>query len=264
MGARSQGHRSNPPPPRSGPLGWGGRMGMWVMLGPRSRSHVGWLSCSAPTAPLFAASFGSPPAPSVRSPGAGLRVPRAHGDAIERGARGGVDGDRPGRGRVDHPGPAHEGERGAPGPAQPSRLGDTRGSAGARPGHSGGVSGRAGTATRARRNLEPAQDGSDRGGAARVPVKAFGTGRPRRRIVRAKWRKRRWRTRCATRSRRPTGAPTCSSAGAGSWTIGQRTLLMKAPAANPKARWTLGSADMRIRPQLASLADRLDDVGTPT
>ncbi len=36
----SKGHRSNPPPPRSGPRGWGGRGRIRVMLRSRSRSHV--------------------------------------------------------------------------------------------------------------------------------------------------------------------------------------------------------------------------------
>ena len=43
-GRRDKAHRSNPPPPRSGPLGRGGR-GMGMMIpGPRSSSRVSWRS----------------------------------------------------------------------------------------------------------------------------------------------------------------------------------------------------------------------------
>ena len=50
-----------------------------------------------------------------------------------------------------------------------------------------------------------------------------GTGRPRRRIIPERSWRRRWHTRSATRSRRPAGARTCSSAGAGSWRTGLLT-----------------------------------------
>ena len=40
---------------------------------------------------------------------AGVRVPGADGDTLRRNPRGALDGDRSGRGGVDHPGPTHEG-----------------------------------------------------------------------------------------------------------------------------------------------------------
>ena len=45
---------------------------------------------------------------------AGVRVPGPDGDTLRRGPWGALDGDRPGREDVDHPGPTHEGESGAP------------------------------------------------------------------------------------------------------------------------------------------------------
>ena len=42
--SRTRAHRSNPPPPRSGPWGRGGRGTGMTMLGPFSRSRVSWRS----------------------------------------------------------------------------------------------------------------------------------------------------------------------------------------------------------------------------
>ena len=47
------------------------------------------------------------------------------------------------------------------------------------------------------------------------------TGRRRRRIIRARWPRRHWRTSSETRSRPHTGSRTCSNLGAGSWTTGR-------------------------------------------
>ena len=53
--------------------------------------------------------------------------------------------------------------------------------------------------------------------------RAFGTGRPKRPITLARWRRLPWRTRSTARSRRPTGVRTCSSGGVGSWMTGPPT-----------------------------------------
>ena len=63
----------------------------------------------------------------------------------------------------------------------------------------------------------------DRGRATRFSLKLPGTGRPRRRIIPARSSKRLSRMWYRTGSRRPTGAQTCSSADASSWTTGQPT-----------------------------------------
>ena len=107
---------------------------------------------------------------------ASLRVPRADGDALRRGPGSRVDGDRPGRGRVDHPGRAHEGEPRAPRPAQPSSAGDSRGGALARSGQPARVSERARQAAREYVVVGPAQGAEDRGRATRVPVVVPGLG----------------------------------------------------------------------------------------
>ena len=83
-----------------------------------------------------------------------------------RGA--GVDGDRPGRGRVDHPGATHEGEPRAPGPAVLSRSGDPRGDADARSRQPARVSGRAPKAIREHGAVGTARGVEDRGRAARL------------------------------------------------------------------------------------------------
>ena len=153
---------------------------------------------------------------------AGLRVPGADGGTLRRGPRGALDGDRPGRGCVDHPGPTHEGEPRAPGPALLSRSGDPRGSADARSRQPARVSGRTPKATGEHGAVGTARGVEGRGRAARLPVEPFATGRPRRRSIHAKWRRRRLHTRSATRSRPPIGARTCSTADAGSWTTGLR------------------------------------------
>ena len=81
---------------------------------------------------------------------AGLRAAGADGGTLREVRGGGLDGDRPRRGRVEHPGRAHEGESRAPGPAVPSCLGGPGGGARALSQQSAGVSehggeGRSGT-----------------------------------------------------------------------------------------------------------------------
>ena len=99
-----------------------------------------------------------------------FEFPGADGGTLRRGPRGGLDGDGPRRGRVEHPGPAHEGESRAPGPAVPSWLGDPGGGAGALSQQSAGISERRGKADREHGDVGTAQGVEDRGGAARLPV----------------------------------------------------------------------------------------------
>ena len=65
---------------------------------------------------------------------------------------------------------------------------------------------------------------------------AFEIGRPKRRITPARWRRLRWRTRSAARSRRPTAGRTCSSAGAGSWMTGPATWPARVKGRRPQQR----------------------------
>ena len=71
---------------------------------------------------------------------AGIRAARADGDPLRRGPGGRVDGDRPERWGVDHPGRALEDEPRAPDSAQSPCVGDPRRGAGARSRKSAGVS----------------------------------------------------------------------------------------------------------------------------
>ena len=123
-------------------------------------------------------------------------------------------GDRSGGGCVDHSGWAHEGEPRAPGASVRACVGGSRGGAKAGSRQSAGVSQRGGKATGEHGDVGVAQGVGNRGRAARLPVELPGTGRPRKRIILERWRRRRWRTRSATRSRPPIGGRTCSSAGA--------------------------------------------------
>ena len=122
----------------------------------------------------------------------------------------------PGRGRVDHPGLAHEGESRAPGPAQSSCAGDSRGGACARSRQPAGVSEPARKAARRHRIVQTTQDGEDCCRAARVPVEFSGLGRPKRRTIPRRSSRRPWPMWSGTRSRQPTCARTCSIGGAGS------------------------------------------------
>ena len=85
------------------------------------------------------------------------------------------------------------------------------------------VSERKGQADREHDAVGTAQGVECRGGAARLPVELPGLGGRRKPIILARWRRLPWRTRSAARSRRPTGARTCSSGGAGSWMTGPAT-----------------------------------------
>ena len=87
-----------------------------------------------------------------------------------------VDGDRPGRGCVDHPGPTHEGGARAPGPAVPACAGDPRGGAGARSRQPARVSRPAQKPHCDHGAVGTAQGVKDRGCAARVPVEFPGLG----------------------------------------------------------------------------------------
>ena len=82
----------------------------------------------------------------------------------------------PRRGRVEHPGPAHEGEPRAPGPAVPSRPGGPGAGAGVLWQPSAGVSGRGRKANREHGDVGTAQGVERRGGAARLPVELSGLG----------------------------------------------------------------------------------------
>ena len=65
-------HRSNPPPPRSGPRGWGGRRGMRVTpdrAPARCLCQRGPAGSRVRAAPRPAGYFGRPPSPAVRSAG---------------------------------------------------------------------------------------------------------------------------------------------------------------------------------------------------
>ena len=69
-------------------------------------------------------------------------------------------------------------------------------------------------------------------GIAAVPHgfgRRSGTGPRRERIIRASWSRRRSRTSSGTGSKRPTRAPTCSSAGGGSWSSGRCISAALAP-----------------------------------
>ena len=81
---------------------------------------------------------------------------------------------------------------------------------------------------------------------ASVPVS--GTGRRRRRTTRGRWSRRRWPTRCGTRSRPPTPARTCSSGG-GSWTIGTPTSPVKVKRRNRRGADTVPTLAIRICPR---------------
>ena len=97
-------------------------------------------------------------------------------DTLRRGPWGGLDRDGLRPGRVEHPGPAHEGESRAPGPAVPSCPGDPGGGAGALSQPSAGVSRRWGQADREHGDVGTAQGVEDCGCAARLPVELSGLG----------------------------------------------------------------------------------------
>ena len=57
-----------------------------------------------------------------------------------------------------------------------------------------------------------------------------------RRIILARWRRQRWRTRSAAGSTPPAAAPTCSGAGAGSWMTGPATWPARVESRRPGQR----------------------------
>ena len=150
--------------------------------------------------------------PVARRP-ARLRVPRADGGAVGRGAVGRVGGDRRRPRRVDGAGNAHEGEAGASRTAGPPRPRDPRPGATAR---------RPQPVRVHRGSAKPLSEKTLRRLLGKREIAAVphgfrsssGTGPPKKRIIPARSSRRPWRTWCRTRSRRPTGARTCSSAAA--------------------------------------------------
>ena len=117
---------------------------------------------------------------------------------------------------MDHPGCANEGERGAPSSTRSPRDGGPRGCtcsvAAAHSCFRAWAEGRSG----ARR----CRSDSRAWGSRRFPSafgRAFVAGRPTKRIIPARWRRPRWRTWSATRSRPRTGGPPRPSVVVGSW-----------------------------------------------
>ena len=145
---------------------------------------------------------------------AGVRVPGADGGAVRRSAPGDVGRNGPGRGRLDHPRRAHEGETGSPRPALGASARDPARRTETERWHRPGVSQSAREATLRHDATEIDQGTRHRRRAAWVPVELPGLGRGADKHTPRGSRSGARPYGAATRRRQPTPAVISSSVGA--------------------------------------------------